>query len=1027
MSLFDASIHFNVSKLPPSLPPAMSDDPAPISLTDIRKPYKYLLERKPVHLSLNFVDLYEVEIVDRLACASGYWKCFEPILGPDAIKQALDDDYNNAEAFYKKLRHHERNALLYRCVVDFFAKIDTDLYRSMNTKAWVIECKEMFHKVLNVIHDIRPLTEIRGTIRFITTVSFELARDYQPVLDRLEAGEITEDYAKSLVFRTLPLISDASAYHMFFGIWVSNEKSHAYIDDIMPEFDIFYQLNYADVGAGVVHMVRCLEDVEEAVKTIMDNPAKNEYAKDFFYDRLPDNLTMPLHQKTTNDKPLRMRSYQMELAVNAIKEDNVVIVAPTGTGKTIIATYIIRHHIFELKRTGKKPKVAFVVPSTPLVNQQCDVFKLYLSSMARIIGINGGSVGIADVFNAYDIFVVTPMIIVNALHPDSLLGDNPLPFSIGDLTMIVLDEVHHTNKLHPYNELMNEYRKHKYGNEIVTVRYAPKVVGFTASVGAPPRVESIQQCMTHIVKICANVDAMNIIRVTRHREDLEDFTSKTEDEVVIIPDSNSTVQEQMNALAALMEEIENYIRNLPGVSDSLFEGHAAVSVDFNKFVVWLSLLDDRLPQLGLETTINWKARMATTYLQRMVLAYQGFSAFPSHAVINRFLTGLGNDDRSDLGELVRKQVADISSLPSGEPKTFQKLVQLMNTQFETEPDSRVMVFVQQREYCLLGMPLIEKMTCKEVAYLTGVNSGRELGGMSLSDQQQQLQIFNSGKAPIMLATSVADEGVDVGRCNLVIKYDDVSNDIAHVQRRGRARQMKSRCILITPHSHKHVAESRNSDKIHWVEQALMYIGAMIPNARRRMFAEAIANANEARIEEAERQALMKEEMAPASADYTVHCKKCNRALVDSKFVRAATSIYTVCDESYWSRVTCKPISAQQREVKYNRMPGDAVCHMMCNGPTDHGACNSKVGIVVNLKGIPFPVLGCKELFFQNKLDKNIRVTKKQWKDILSDLFFPPELTSKEMLSMANAPEQPEMSAEAKLAAFEAYCDPDRSD
>jgi ERCC4-related helicase len=56
--------------------------------------------------------------------------------------------------------------------------------------------------------------------------------------------------------------------------------------------------------------------------------------------------------------------------------------------------------------------------------------------------------------------------------------------------------------------------------------------------------------------------------------------------------------------------------------------------------------------------------------------------------------------------------------------------------------------------------------------------------MTKNDQDNTLKYFRDGKHKLIIATSVAEEGLDIQKCNLVIRYDHVTNEIAMVQARG---------------------------------------------------------------------------------------------------------------------------------------------------------------------------------------------------------------------------------------------------
>lgn len=58
-------------------------------------------------------------------------------------------------------------------------------------------------------------------------------------------------------------------------------------------------------------------------------------------------------------------------------------------------------------------------------------------------------------------------------------------------------------------------------------------------------------------------------------------------------------------------------------------------------------------------------------------------------------------------------------------------------------------------------------------------------------------MFKSGEFNLLVATDIAQEGLDVAECYYVIRYEFVSNEIGTIQSKGRARAEKGRTFLVT--------------------------------------------------------------------------------------------------------------------------------------------------------------------------------------------------------------------------------------
>jgi len=80
---------------------------------------------------------------------------------------------------------------------------------------------------------------------------------------------------------------------------------------------------------------------------------------------------------------------------------------------------------------------------------------------------------------------------------------------------------------------------------------------------------------------------------------------------------------------------------------------------------------------------------------------------------------------------------------------------------------------------------------------------------------------------LLIATDVAQEGLDMPKCNFVIRYNFVSNEIGSVQSKGRARAPNSECYLIVDRdSVNERREYQNLEKEHLMQQALADINEL---------------------------------------------------------------------------------------------------------------------------------------------------------------------------------------------------------
>ncbi|GMS79608.1 hypothetical protein PENTCL1PPCAC_1783, partial [Pristionchus entomophagus] len=150
----------------------------------------------------------------------------------------------------------------------------------------------------------------------------------------------------------------------------------------------------------------------------------------------------------------QLREYQKELMERTERGEITILCAPTGSGKTV---------------------VVMIEPTSLLVEQQVDLFKITRrmntssSSSKYRQNISGERQLIS--FLSGDIVVMTHQILVNLFRAES----DKVRLYVADITLILLDKCHHTDKKNPFNQIMQTIKEASHER--------PQVIGLTASLG----------------------------------------------------------------------------------------------------------------------------------------------------------------------------------------------------------------------------------------------------------------------------------------------------------------------------------------------------------------------------------------------------------------------------------------------------------------------------------------------------------------------------------------------------------------
>ncbi|KAJ8060240.1 hypothetical protein OCU04_010584 [Sclerotinia nivalis] len=492
------------------------------------------------------------------------------------------------------------------------------------------------------------------------------------------------------------------------------------------------------------------------------------------------------------------RDYQLELFEKA-KKQNIIAVLDTGSGKTFIAVLLLRYIIdqeLEDRAIGKSKRVSFfLVDSVTLCHQQHSVLKNNLNQPTDMIcGIMGTDLSDHKKWkkrmDTNMVIVCTAEILRQCLHHSFV--------TMSQINLLIFDEAHHAKKDHPYARIIKDFYRNDTGEPISL----PKIFGMTASpVDARDNVKKAAEELEGLLhsQICTAVDPS-----------LMHYSIKGKPETIAYYDSLGPRFDTPLYLKMLPLLKENPIFRKPFI----FGKEASRTLgSWCADQIWTFCLQEeeskKLQAKTEQAHHNKRVPEPLEVLEKRKEQLQEAKAIVKDHIFEppHFASKLSDDPATKVHystNLSTKVVA---------------LLSILKDRFQRPTNDKCIVFVRERYTARLLASLLSTPEAGtpflKVAPLVGTTSA-SAGEMNITFRSQTLTMhdFRNGKINCLIATSVAEEGLDIPDCNLVVRFDLYNTVIQYIQSRGRARHVNSR--------YYHMVESHNEEQIRKIKEVLKH-------------------------------------------------------------------------------------------------------------------------------------------------------------------------------------------------------------
>ena len=476
------------------------------------------------------------------------------------------------------------------------------------------------------------------------------------------------------------------------------------------------------------------------------------------------------------------REFQVSIAKKCFGQDSLVVI-PTGLGKTIIALFVAA---YSLENSPPNSKVIVLAPTRPLINQHFESFQKLLDLNSDQFDILTGQVqpNIRSAkFEEKRVLFYTPQTLRNDIV-------NKL-YDLKNVCLVVFDEAHRAQGDYAYCQISNAYLEQNPDGVSLAL---------TASPGSSK---------SKINLLCEN---LHIPQTNIHLRNRSDKDVKKYIKPMKIWKVGVNMTEIMRlihfAIKNMLQKRLNYLHSL----DFIDGKEASVDNTFRKNLIVLNRqLLETIQGEGDKTSayksLSVNAQALRLFHMLSLVEAQGLDALLSYMrnlkeeakkkAASKALLRLVSDYefKKVFGKLIFYEENSPHFL--SHPK-FSICRDIILREIEKKPGARILVFAQLRDS-------VAAITKKLKPYEPTIRARRFVGqstkskidkGLTQKKQIEILNLFKQGKYNVLVSTNVAEEGLDIAECDLVVFFDAVASEIRLIQRKGRTARFREGKVFI---------------------------------------------------------------------------------------------------------------------------------------------------------------------------------------------------------------------------------------